>query len=70
MMPLVIYSTTHYTDRIEPRLNRVRGLGGMNLAIVYEAMAMIRVVLAFGTQRREYRRFRDQARTRRTSPWA
>ena len=32
----------------------------MNLAIVYEAMAMMRVVLAFGTQRREYERFRNQ----------
>jgi ATP-binding cassette, subfamily B, bacterial len=58
--PFVVYSTTYYTDRIEPRLYRVRGLGAINLAIVYEAMSMIRVVLAFGTQRHEYRRFRDQ----------
>ena len=49
-----------YTDRIEPRLYRVRGLGAINLSIVYEAMAMIRVVLAFGTQKREYNRFRKQ----------
>ena len=58
--PFVIYSTMYYTDRIEPRLYRVRGLGAINLAIVYEAMAMMRVVLAFGTQRREYNRFREQ----------
>ena len=58
--PFVIYSTTFYTDRIEPRLYRVRGLGAMNLAIVYEAMTMMRVVLAFGTQRREFTRFRKQ----------
>jgi len=58
--PFVVYSTTYYTDRIEPRLYRVRGLGAINLAIVYEAMAMIRVVLAFGTQQREFRRFREQ----------
>jgi ATP-binding cassette subfamily B protein len=58
--PFVVYSTTYYTDRIEPRLYRVRGLGAINLAIVYEAMSMIRVVLAFGTQRHEYRRFRQQ----------
>jgi ABC-type multidrug transport system fused ATPase/permease subunit len=58
--PFVIYSTTFYTERIEPRIYRVRGLGALNLAIVYEAMAMIRVVLAFGTQRREYKRFRKQ----------
>ena len=50
--PFVVYSTTYYTERIEPRLYRVRGMGAVNLAIVYEAMSMIRVVLAFGTQRR------------------
>ena len=58
--PFVVYSTMAYTDRIEPRLYRVRGLGAINLSIVYEAMAMIRVVLAFGTQKREYNRFRKQ----------
>jgi len=61
--PFIVYSTTFYTDRIEPRIYRVRGLGAMNLAIVYEAMAMMRVVLAFGTQRREFSRFRKQGET-------
>ncbi len=61
--PFIVYSTTYYTDRIEPRLYRVRGLGAINLAIVYEAMAMMRVVLAFGTQRREFTRFRTQGET-------
>ena len=58
--PFVVYSTMFYTERIEPRIYRVRGLGAMNLAIAYEVMAMIRVVLAFGTQRREWKRFREQ----------
>jgi ATP-binding cassette, subfamily B, bacterial len=58
--PFVVYSTMFYTERIEPRIYRVRGLGALNLAIVYEAMAMMRVVLAFGTQRREWKRFRKQ----------
>ena len=58
--PFVVYSTTFYTNRIEPRLYRVRGLGAINLMIVYEAMSMIRVVLAFGTQRHEWKRFRTQ----------
>ena len=58
--PFVVYSTMFYTQRIEPRIYRVRGLGALNLAIAYEAMAMIRVVLAFGTQRREWKRFRKQ----------
>jgi ATP-binding cassette subfamily B protein len=58
--PFIAYSTTFYADRIEPRLYRVRGLGAMNLAIVYEAMAMMRVVMAFGQERREFSRFRKQ----------
>ena len=58
--PFVVYSTMFYTERIEPRIYRVRGLGAMNLAIAYEVMAMIRVVLAFGTQGREWKRFRKQ----------
>jgi ABC-type multidrug transport system fused ATPase/permease subunit/glycosyltransferase involved in cell wall biosynthesis len=58
--PFIVYSTTFYTERIEPRIYRVRGLGALNLAIAYEAMMMMRVVLAFGTQRREFRRFRKQ----------
>jgi ATP-binding cassette, subfamily B, bacterial len=58
--PFIAYSTTFYADRIEPRIYRVRGLGAINLAIVYEAMAMMRVVMAFGSERREFRRFRRQ----------
>jgi ATP-binding cassette subfamily B protein len=58
--PFVAYSTTYYADRIEPRIYRVRGLGAVNLAIVYESMAMMRVVLAFGRERREFKRFRKQ----------
>jgi ATP-binding cassette, subfamily B, bacterial len=58
--PFIAYSTTFYADRIEPRIYKVRGLGALNLSIVYEAMAMMRVVMAFGRERREYNRFRKQ----------
>ena len=58
--PFISYSTTFYADRIEPRIYRVRGLEAINLAIVHEAMAMMRVVLAFGHEKREYKRFREQ----------
>ena len=37
-MPLIFYSTTHYANRIEPTLYRVRGLEAQNLAIVHEAI--------------------------------
>ncbi|HYY07581.1 MAG TPA: ABC transporter ATP-binding protein, partial [Actinomycetota bacterium] len=58
--PFIVYSTTYYTRRIEPRIFRVRGLGAFNLAMIYESLSMIRVVLAFGTQRREFKRWRQQ----------
>jgi ATP-binding cassette, subfamily B, bacterial len=60
VVPFIFYSTTFYTDRIEPRLYRVRGLEGINLSIVHESMQMMRVVLAFGHEKREYGRFREQ----------
>ena len=59
--PFIFYSTTFYADRIEPRLYRVRGMEAMNMAIVHEAMQMLRVVLAFGHENREYGRFRKQS---------
>jgi ATP-binding cassette, subfamily B, bacterial len=58
--PFIFYSTNFYADRIEPRLYTVRGLEAMNLAIVHEMVQMLRVVLAFGRERREYWRFRNQ----------
>jgi ABC-type multidrug transport system fused ATPase/permease subunit/GT2 family glycosyltransferase len=58
--PFIFYSTNFYADRIEPRLYRVRGLEAMNLAIVHEMVQMLRVILAFGHERREYWRFRNQ----------
>jgi ATP-binding cassette, subfamily B, bacterial len=58
--PFIFYSTTYYADRIEPRLYRVRGLEGMNLAIVHEMVQMLRVILAFGREKREFWRFRNQ----------
>jgi ABC-type multidrug transport system fused ATPase/permease subunit len=60
VVPFIFYSTTYYANRIEPTLYRVRGLEAKNLAIVHEAMQMMRVVLAFGRDRHEYGKFRKQ----------
>jgi len=60
VVPFIYYSTGYYTKRIEPRLYYVRGLEGQALSIVYEAMAMIRVIVAFGREKHEYGRFRRQ----------
>jgi ABC-type multidrug transport system fused ATPase/permease subunit len=60
VVPVIAYSTNYYANRIEPDLLRVRALEGFNLAIVHEAMAMLRVIVAFGRERHEYDRFRQQ----------
>jgi len=60
VVPFIYYSTGYYTKRIEPRLYYVRGLEGQALSIVYEAMAMVRVIVAFGREKHEYGRFRRQ----------
>lgn len=61
VVPFIWYSTHQYGNRVEPELYRVRGLEGRNLSIVHEAMAMLRVIVAFGREKHEYARFREQA---------
>ncbi len=60
VVPFIYYSTGYYASRIEPRLYFVRNLEGQSLSIVHEAMAMLRVIVAFGREHHEYRRFRTQ----------
>jgi ABC-type multidrug transport system fused ATPase/permease subunit len=60
VVPILWYSTHFYGNHIEPELYRVRGLEGRNLSIVHEAMAMLRVIVAFGREDHEYDRFRTQ----------
>ena len=61
VVPFIYYSAGYYARRIQPKVLRVRALEGMSLAIVHEAMAMLRVIIAFGREPHEYRRFRSQA---------
>lgn len=61
VVPFIYYCTGYYTRRIEPRLRHVRNMEGRSLSIVHEAMAMLRVIVAFGREEHEYRRFRRQA---------
>jgi len=60
VVPFVYLSAGYYTRHIEPRVYHVRKLEGDSLTIVHEAMSMLRVVVAFGRERHEYRRFRTQ----------
>jgi ATP-binding cassette, subfamily B, bacterial len=63
VMPLMYYSLTLYGTRIVPRLERVQGLEWQSLSIVNEAMAMLRVIVPFGREGYEHRRFREQGTT-------
>jgi ATP-binding cassette, subfamily B, bacterial len=60
VVPFVYLSAGYYTRNIEPRVYTVRKLEGDSLTIVHEAMSMLRVIVAFGRERHEYRRFRLQ----------
>jgi ABC-type multidrug transport system fused ATPase/permease subunit len=63
VLPLMYYSLTFYGMRIVPRLMRVQRLEWQSLSIVNEAMAMLRVIVPFGRERHEFRRFREQGET-------
>lgn len=60
VVPVIAYATSYYAERVEPDLLKVRGMEGFNLAIVHEALSMLRVIVAFGREDHEYRRFRVQ----------
>jgi ATP-binding cassette subfamily B protein len=60
IVPFVYYSAGYYARRIEPRIQEVQNLEGQSLSIIYEAMSMLRVIVAFGREHHEYRRFRTQ----------
>lgn len=62
VVPLIIMAARYYTRRIEPQLYEVRNLESRAQSTMYEAVAMLRVVLAFGRERDEHRRWREQAK--------
>jgi ABC-type multidrug transport system fused ATPase/permease subunit len=62
-VPFIWYSLGLYGTRIVPRLQRVQALEWQSLSIVHEAMAMLRVIVAFGREDHEYQRFRKQGET-------
>jgi ATP-binding cassette subfamily B protein/subfamily B ATP-binding cassette protein MsbA len=63
VVPFIYYSASFYMRRIHPQVRYVRGLEKQSLSILQEALAMLRVIIAFGRERYEYRRFREQAET-------
>ena len=63
VLPLMYYSLSLYGRRIVPRLEHVQRLEWRSLSIVNEAMGMLRVIVPFGRERHEHRKFREQGQT-------
>ncbi|HEX6457222.1 MAG TPA: ABC transporter ATP-binding protein [Solirubrobacterales bacterium] len=62
VVPLLFWSFGVYGKRIVPRLQRVQQLEWRSLSIVHEAMAMLRVIVTFGREDHEHRKFTEQGK--------
>jgi ABC-type multidrug transport system fused ATPase/permease subunit len=60
VVPFMFFSLRYYANHIQDRLVRVKGMEAESLSIVHEAISMMRVIVAFGREPHEYRRFREQ----------
>jgi ATP-binding cassette subfamily B protein len=60
VVPFLYYSVGYYATHIQERLRKVMGLEGESLALIHESLSMMRVIVAFGREDHEYRRFRNQ----------
>jgi ATP-binding cassette subfamily B protein len=60
VVPFIYTSAGYYARRIQPEVVRVRNLESQSMTIVHEAMTMMRVIVAFGREDHEFRRFRAQ----------
>jgi len=60
VVPFLYWSFGLYGTRIVPHLQRVQNMEFQSLSIVHEAMSMLRVIVSFGREDHEHRRFRAQ----------
>ncbi len=60
VVPILYYAVGYYITHIQERLRQVRGMEGDSLSIIHEAISMMRVIVAFGREDHEYRKFRSQ----------
>jgi ABC-type multidrug transport system fused ATPase/permease subunit len=63
VIPCLYWSFGLYGRRIVPRLQKVQNLEWRSLSIVHESMSMLRVIVTFGREDYEHRRFREQGQT-------
>ena len=52
----------YYARHVEPRMESVREKEGHSLTMIQEAMSMLRVIIGFGRERHEHKRFTDQGK--------
>jgi ABC-type multidrug transport system fused ATPase/permease subunit len=62
VVPFLYYAVGYYMSHIQARLRDVKGLEAESLSIVHEAVSMMRVIVAFGRESHEFRRFRQQGK--------
>jgi ATP-binding cassette, subfamily B, bacterial len=60
VVPFLMWSFNVYGNRVVPRVQKVQQLEWRSLSIVHEAMAMLRVIVSFGREGYEHKRFREQ----------
>ena len=60
VVPFLYYSVGYYIKHIQKRLYEVKMMEADTLSIIHEALSMLRVIVAFGRENHEYRRFRNQ----------
>lgn len=58
VVPFLYYSVGYYIKHIQTRLMEVKNMEGETISIIHEAISMMRVIVAFGREGHEYRRFR------------
>jgi ATP-binding cassette, subfamily B, bacterial len=62
VVPFLYYSVSNYMKRVHPQLKEVRGMEAESLSMIHEAMSMLRVVVTFGREDHEHRRFREHGK--------
>ena len=60
VVPFLYYSVGFYAKHIQSRLEQVMGLEMDALSVIHESLSMRRVIVAFGREDNEHRRFRQQ----------
>lgn len=59
VVPIMYASVAYYMRHIDSRVRAVKILEGESLTIIHEAVSMLRVIVAFGRERHEQRKFRE-----------